>query len=315
MFGITEFFKKCFWAINIFNVIISIILISVGTHCKNAVGFGSIPIIGGIIACGVLLFLITAFGFFAAYGKNQTFLFYFMIGIGVLFIIQISVAIACVQGGDEKDEKVLAKHWEKFDTPKKHLKLREAELKFECCGLNGTDQRFNITNIEDYWKEERDFCKDEILGCQSITSTTRPTTQQTTTVPSTTTQSTTLKTTTKAPKSTTDGSGTTASESPTQPQTSPPKPTTSVSPTTVKTSTSTVKPSGPTAKSVIRKNLLRRREDNLKMTCPTCHDQMIHEIHHSFNTCGGLGIFFSLFLPLTIFVTFQFRAEINKQGF
>ena len=136
MFGITDFFKKCFWAISIFNVIISIILISVGTHCKNAVGFGSIPIIGGIIACGVLLFLITAFGLFAAYGKNQTFLFYFMIGVGVLFIIQISVAIACVQGGDEKAENVLTKHWEKFDTPKKHLKLREAEVKFECCGLN-----------------------------------------------------------------------------------------------------------------------------------------------------------------------------------
>ena len=312
MFGITEFFKKCFWAINIFNIIISIILISVGTHCKNAVGFGSIPIIGGIIACGVLLFLITAFGLFAAYGKNQTFLFYFMIGIGVLFIIQISVAIACVQGGNEKSENVLTKHWEKFDTPKKHLKLREAELKFECCGLNGSDQRFNTNNTDEYWKDERTFCEDNISGCKSTTTTAQPTTQQSTTVPSTTTKPTAVPSTTTKP--------TTVPSTTTQPTTlksttKATDPTTSVLTTTVKTSTTTTNPVGPTEKSVNQESLVRRKKDNFKMTCPKCHDQMIHEIYHSFNTCGGLGIFFSLFLPLTIFVTFQFRAEINKQGF
>ena len=119
MLGITDFFKKATWAVNILNVVISIILISVGTHCKNAAEFGSIPTVGGIIACGVLLFLISAFGCFAAYGKNQTYLFYFMIGIGILFIIQFSISIACVAGGDDKVDNVLRKHWEKFDTDKR----------------------------------------------------------------------------------------------------------------------------------------------------------------------------------------------------
>merc|ERR1712012_827054 len=122
-----------------------------------------------------------------------------MIGIGVLFIIQISVAIACVQGGNEKAENVLTKHWGKFDTPKKHLKLREAELKFECCGLNDSDQRFNANNTDQYWTEERVYCKETIPGCQSIS----PTTQQPSTVPPTTAHTTTSKSTTKTPKTTT----------------------------------------------------------------------------------------------------------------
>ena len=195
MFGITNFFNKLFWGISIFNVIVSIILISVGTHCKNALEFGSIPIIGGIIACGVFLFLISAFGCFAAYGKNQTYLFYFIIGIGLVFLLQFSISIACLSGGDDKVEKVLSKQWEKYDTTKRdrNLKLRQAEKDFECCGLNESDSRRNMSESGNYWESERDYCIAYVPGCKDTTTSAPKTTKQTTKPVSTTTTPNTTK--------------------------------------------------------------------------------------------------------------------------
>ena len=325
MFGITNFFNKLFWGISIFNVIVSIILISVGTHCKNALEFGSIPIIGGIIACGVFLFLITAFGCFAAYGKNQTYLFYFIIGIGVVFLLQFSISIACLSGGDDKVEKVLSKQWGKYDTTKRdrNLKLREAERSLGCCGLNESDLRRNINdNVDNYWKEEQAYCNAYVSGCEATTTSAPTTTKPTTTPVPTTAAPTTKEQTTKA-ETTTTSKSTHASTS-TKVDTSTTSITTSIAPTTPKTTTPTVKPnttdspsstSGSTSAKLRKRIMLETKETNPNLGCPPCHDKMFKEIDRSFNTCGGLGIFFSLLQPITIFVTFKLRSEISKLGF
>jgi len=324
MFGITNFFNKLFWGISIFNVIVSIILISVGTHCKNALQFGSIPIIGGIIACGVFLFLITAFGCFAAYGKNQTYLFYFIIGIGVVFLLTFSISIACLSGGDDKVEKVLSKQWEKYDTTKKdrNLKLREAEAYFGCCGLDESDARRNMCDkVDDYCNNERAYCFDSVPGCKATTTSAPTTTKHTTTPVPTTTSPTTTKQTTK--QETTATSKTTSVPSSTETITST-IPTTSNAPTTSttrsptnisSTASSSTSSSSSTPSKVKRRIMLETKETYSNLECPPCHDKMFKKIHRSFNTCGGLGIFFSLLQAITIFVTFKLRSEISKLGF
>jgi len=331
MFGITNFFSKLFWGISISNVIVSIILISVGTHCKNALEFGSIPIIGGIIACGVFLCLITAFGCFAAYGKNQTYLFYFIIGIGVVFLLQFSISIACLSGGDDKVEKVLSKQWEKYDTTNRdrNLKIREAESHFECCGLNESDLRRNMTvKDDDYWKNERDHCIVYVPGCEatttsipttnkqttkstkSVPTTTAPlTTKQTTKPVSTTTAPTTTKQTTKKEttiaSTTTSESISTSSSVPSNSTTPPPTPTSSKTVLTSKSDTVVLE----------KRIMLETKETYPNLECPPCHDKMFKKVDRSFNTCGGLGIFFSFLQPITIFVAFKLRSEISKLGF
>jgi len=336
MFGITNFFNKLFWGISIFNVIVSIILISVGTHCKNAMEFGSIPIIGGIIACGVFLFLITCFGCFAAYGKNQTYLFYFIIGIGVVFLLQFSISIACLSGGDDKVEKVLIKQWKKYDTTKKdrNLKLREAETYFGCCGLDESDLRRNMSdNVDDYWKKERNHCIDYVPGC-NVASTSAPTTTKQTTnpVPTTAAPTTAKQTTTTSknttPKTTTSMStstkiiASTSNSSTTQTSTSSPSTTGTTASPKVPMSTSSPNATGaptsipkPTGAELKKRIISETKETYPNLGCPACHDKMFEKIDRSFNTCGGLGIFFSLFQAITIFVTFKLRVEISKLGF
>ena len=329
MFGITDFFRKTFWAINISNMIISIILISVGTHCKNAAEFGSLPTIGGIIASGVLLFLISAFGCFAAYGKNQTYLFYFMISVGVLFVIQFSISIACVAGGNDKVDKVLRKHWEKYDTPKRNRneKIRQAEKYFGCCGLDDSDKRCTADDTDDYSKAEIAFCQSEIPDCAIESNTTSTSTSPPT---SASTEPTTTNATTVKPNPTTPIDPTSTSNEPTTAKhtTVNPDPTTAIETTTVATTAAPTTASTTSAKNTTEgpnpstsptngmKFLLTSNNTCPRLgNCPRCHDQMSEKIHHAYNTCGGLGIFFSLLEPVTIFVTFMFRSEISKLGF
>jgi len=56
--------------------VVAIILISVGTYSKAAAVIASLNIVGGIIACGVFLFLIAIVGFIGACRHAQVILFF-----------------------------------------------------------------------------------------------------------------------------------------------------------------------------------------------------------------------------------------------
>ena len=49
--------------------------------------------------------------------------------------------------------------------------------------------------------------------------------------------------------------------------------------------------------------------------CQTCYAQIHDKIYHAYNACGGLGLFFSVFELLAIFITYRFRTQINSLGF
>ena len=160
--------------------------------------FGNIPITGGIIACGLFFFLISAtlFAFcFCVGDENENLCFAWLIcGIGLVSLILFSISIACLSGRDNKAEKVLSKQWEKYDTAKRdrNLKLRDAETYFGCCGLDESDIGRNMNDtVDDYWKDEWAHCFDNIPGCKATnTSSTTTTIQTTTPVPTTATPNT-----------------------------------------------------------------------------------------------------------------------------
>ena len=103
----------------------SFILIGVATYGKTSNEVKSLPIIGGIAACGVFLLAISIVGLIGAVRHHQVhsqlcfstnicyipslqvMLFFYMITLLLIFVIQFSVACACL-GVDEDKELQLA---------------------------------------------------------------------------------------------------------------------------------------------------------------------------------------------------------------
>lgn len=352
MWGGIESSRKILFAINIFNIAQGIILIGVGAHCNGSSELGAIPNVGGIIACGLFLLLASILGCFVTYKQHQSLLFYYMLTIGFIFIIQFSVSMACLAVRDTDIDKMVHKHWEKFDKGKHQHKIRHAEEVFGCCGLNASDKRF--TSNDSYWEKELEFCYSSVQGCSNSTtssvkpatttaaiSTTVPITKITTSTAETTTivtsttvgpttkipittvgpttkiTTTTVKTTTKISNTTTNA--TTSTAPPTTTTAIPSSTTTSDQTSTTNDTTSSERTSdAPTTSNpaVARIYPLRSTtEAPYNAGCPTCYNKIYNKMYHAFNACGGLGLFFSVFELLTIFFTYRFRTEINSLGF
>ena len=142
------FTKKTLFVIHITNVIVACLLIGVTNYCKNSSEITSIPIVGGIIACGVLLLIVSILGIYATYQQHQSFLFYYMVSLIVIFIIQFSVSCACLAVDNERVASISKKAWNKADSSEGCGDIHHAEEVFTCCGYDDEDQRLNISNTD-----------------------------------------------------------------------------------------------------------------------------------------------------------------------
>ena len=66
------------------------------TYGKTSNILGSIPIVGGIVASGVFLLFIAVAGLIGALRHHQILLFFYMVILFAIFVIQFSVACACL---------------------------------------------------------------------------------------------------------------------------------------------------------------------------------------------------------------------------
>ena len=69
----------------------------------------SLPVIGGIVACGVFLLFIAIVGIFGAIKHHQVTLFFYMVVLFSIFVIQFSVACACLAVGEKEEIQILEK--------------------------------------------------------------------------------------------------------------------------------------------------------------------------------------------------------------
>lgn len=123
--------KSALTALNILYIVVGFILIGVATYAKAASVVTSLPIIGGIVACGVFLLMIAVMGLIGAIRHHQVLLFFYMVVLFILFIIQFSIACACL-AVDDKSQATLAKTgWEKSNNATK----KEVQELFNCCGF------------------------------------------------------------------------------------------------------------------------------------------------------------------------------------
>lgn len=120
--------------------IISIILIGVAAYSRLAAIVVSLGLIGGIIACGVFLFIISLVGLIGAVRHHQVLLFFYMIILFLLFLLQFSLGCACLAVNRDQEISLVRNGWKAAD-----MKFKDTiQNKLNCCGfedvsLNKTD--------------------------------------------------------------------------------------------------------------------------------------------------------------------------------
>ncbi|XP_043195308.1 tetraspanin-13-like isoform X2 [Amphibalanus amphitrite] len=133
--------KNALIALNIVYVVVAFLLIGVATYGKTASIITSLGVVGGIVACGVLLLFIAVLGLVGAVKHHQVVLFFYMLVLFLLYVLQFSLACACLAITPSQQEKLLHEGWRiSTDDIKKN-----AQETFGCCGF----QEMNNTGLDD----------------------------------------------------------------------------------------------------------------------------------------------------------------------
>ncbi|KAL2738555.1 tetraspanin-31 isoform X1 [Vespula maculifrons] len=126
--------KSALTALNILYIVVAFILIGVAVYGRASALVTNLPIIGGILACGVILILISILGLIGAVKHHQVLLFFYMLILFLLFLIQFSIACACLAVNAKQQEQLAEQGWRRVGDD---LRAKVEET-FHCCGFNDT---------------------------------------------------------------------------------------------------------------------------------------------------------------------------------
>lgn len=96
--------------------------------------YTDLPILPSAIACGIVLIFLSLLGLYGSAMHNQVSLFFYMIILFCLFIVQFAIACSCLAVNKHQQEVFARQSWDEFDDEFKS----EVQNKFLCCGFNST---------------------------------------------------------------------------------------------------------------------------------------------------------------------------------
>lgn len=103
--------------------------------------YSDLPILPSVIACGIVLISLSILGLYGAFKHHQVSLFFYMIILFCLFIVQFAIACSCLAVNKQQQEIFAEQGW---NTISDDLKS-EVQTTFTCCGFNST-----ATNTNDH---------------------------------------------------------------------------------------------------------------------------------------------------------------------
>lgn len=96
--------------------------------------FTDLPIIPSIIACGAVLISLALMGLYGAAKHHQVTLFFYMIILFCLFIVQFAIACSCLAVNKTQQRIFAEEGWNTISDETK----AEVQTTFTCCGFNST---------------------------------------------------------------------------------------------------------------------------------------------------------------------------------
>ena len=178
-----NFNKRCLLGVNVAYVIAAFILIGVASYAKHANIAETVPIVGGIIACGVFLFFVAFLGLLATYKQSQPLLFYYIIILSIIFVLQFFISIACLGVTHERESDLVLQAWNLIDSPEGTSEIWSIEQQFGCCGVNTEGPRMQNSNYEkkgDTYECTKNWCNEITFCIKNVTECNEPTNKDST---------------------------------------------------------------------------------------------------------------------------------------
>jgi hypothetical protein len=107
--------------------------------------YTDLPILPSLTACGIVLIFVSLLGIYGSFKHHQVFLFFYMIIMFCLFIVQFSIAASCLAVNTQKEENFAEEDWGKSSDELK----KEIETDFHCTGFNATAENSCVPKIID----------------------------------------------------------------------------------------------------------------------------------------------------------------------
>ncbi|NP_001085054.1 tetraspanin 13 L homeolog [Xenopus laevis] len=127
--------KNSLCVLNLLYIMVSLLLIGVAAW---GIGFGlisSLRVVGVAVAVGILLFLIALVGLIGAIKHHQVLLFFYMIILFLVFVVQFSVSCASLAINSDQQKQLLEVGWN--HTNGAHTDI---ERSLNCCGFHSYSQ-------------------------------------------------------------------------------------------------------------------------------------------------------------------------------
>ncbi|CAL8297143.1 unnamed protein product [Lota lota] len=122
--------KHSLCALNILYVMVSLLMIGIAAWGKWFGLVSSFQVVGGVIGVGVFLFFVALAGLIGAMKHHQVLLFFYMIVLSMVFIVQFSVSSASLAINKDQQEHLLEVGWNNSQSTQ-----RDVEKSFNCCGF------------------------------------------------------------------------------------------------------------------------------------------------------------------------------------
>ncbi|XP_030645257.1 tetraspanin-13b [Chanos chanos] len=126
--------KNSLCALNILYVMVSLLMIGIAAWGKWFGLVSSFQVVGGIIGVGVFLFFVALAGLIGAMKHHQVLLFFYMIILFMVFVVQFSVSSACLTINKEQQDHLVEVGWNNSQTTQK-----DVEKSLNCCGFSHVD--------------------------------------------------------------------------------------------------------------------------------------------------------------------------------
>ncbi|KAL2080096.1 hypothetical protein ACEWY4_023889 [Coilia grayii] len=122
--------KNSLCALNILYVMVSLLMIGIAAWGKWFGLVSSFQVVGGIIGVGVFLFVVALAGLVGAMKHHQVLLFFYMIILFMVFVVQFSVSSACLAINKDQQEHLLEVGWNNSQSTQ-----TDVEKTLNCCGF------------------------------------------------------------------------------------------------------------------------------------------------------------------------------------
>ncbi|XP_024114263.1 tetraspanin-13 isoform X2 [Oryzias melastigma] len=113
---------------------VSLLLIGVAAWGKWFGLVSSISVVAGVIGVGVFLLVVAFVGLCGALKHHQVLLFFYMVILFMVFVLQFSISCACLALNTEQQNKLLEVGWNKSESTQK-----DVEKTLNCCGFSSVD--------------------------------------------------------------------------------------------------------------------------------------------------------------------------------